>query len=79
MPQAFQKGPSHFFWTKNGDAKEEAEGVKKALEDAGAEVELKELIEDLIGDEQLGRDRFTAIMSKQVKRHLRDYDLGIAN
>ena len=43
----------------------------------GAEVELKKLIDALIGDETLTKEKFTTFMSKKAKSHRREYDFNL--
>ena len=42
----------------------------------GAELDLSKLMETLIGDGELTREKFARLMSSSAKSHRRDYDIG---
>ena len=42
----------------------------------GAELDLSRLMETLIGDGELTREKFARLMSSSAKSHRRDYDIG---
>ena len=53
---------------------------KAELEDwfkmCGAELDLPKLLEVLVGDGELTRDKFARLMCSSAKSHRRDYDIG---
>ena len=53
---------------------------KSELEDwfqmVGAELDLSKLMEVLVGDGELTRDKFARLMCSSAKSHRRDYDIG---
>ena len=42
----------------------------------GAELDLSSLLEVLVGDGELTRDKFARLMCSTAKSHRRDYDIG---
>ena len=42
----------------------------------GAELDLSALLEVLVGDGELTRDKFARLMCSTAKSHRRDYDIG---
>ena len=42
----------------------------------GAELDLSSLLEVLVGDGELTRDKFARLMCSSAKSHRRDYDIG---
>ena len=53
---------------------------REELEDwfkmVGAELDLSKLVDTLVGDGQLTRERFAKLMCSSAKSHRRDYDIG---
>ena len=42
----------------------------------GAELDLTKLLDVLVGDGELTRDKFARLMCSSAKSHRRDYDIG---
>ena len=42
----------------------------------GAELDLSKLVDTLVGDGQLTREKFAKLMCSSAKSHRRDYDIG---
>ena len=42
----------------------------------GAELDLSKLVDTLVGDDQLTREKFAKLMCSSAKSHRRDYDIG---
>ena len=53
---------------------------REELEDwfkmVGAELDLSKLVDTLVGDGQLTREKFAKLMCSSAKSHRRDYDIG---
>jgi len=60
----------------DGSGTLEKEELESWFQMVGAELDLSKLMETLIGDGQLTRDKFAKLMCSSAKSHRRDYDIG---